>query len=128
MLLFAATLYQFQSTRPVKGATWAWRGMDWVMVFQSTRPVKGATWNGEAWNGEALVSIHAPREGRDRCGASSPTASGTFQSTRPVKGATHDGSTMQIDVAVSIHAPREGRDSRGTWCCCRRCRFNPRAP
>ena len=57
---------QFQSTRPVKGATGPSANAENAAWFQSTRPVKGATdeWDCLDWR-RAVVSIHAPREGRD---------------------------------------------------------------
>ncbi|EGK58597.1 hypothetical protein HMPREF9081_1903 [Centipeda periodontii DSM 2778] len=58
----------FQSTRPVRGATYAWSAWYDVPEFQSTRPVRGATRNGR----------------------SASPADGEFQSTRPVRGATQD--------------------------------------
>ena len=58
------------------------------MAFQSTRPVKGATRSAGQPHRPALVSIHAPREGRDANPIPNPTPSVSFQSTRPVKGAT----------------------------------------
>ena len=99
-----------------------------IMEFQSTRPVWGATTEQELWERQAGVSIHAPRVGRDTaeaarklpaggfnprapCGArqtlrifSAPAEA--FQSTRPVWGAT-----LQAD---------QSNRSRGS--------FNPRAP
>ena len=59
------TLDVFQSTLPVKGATWLADRIDYKSVFQSTLPVKGAT-NMLAWSHSDLrISIHAPREGSD---------------------------------------------------------------
>ena len=59
-----------------------------AVSFQSTRPVKGATRASiDAWRGR-LVSIHAPREGRDTSNAKQVKRALKFQSTRPVKGAT----------------------------------------
>ena len=37
-----------------------------LLSFQSTRPVKGATRLGQMLEANTAVSIHAPREGRDR--------------------------------------------------------------
>ena len=81
---------------------------------------------------ERLISIHAPRVGRDRlmpdlviahvhfnprapCGARQVEASTTgvnlkFQSTRPVWGATDDTIEETKPKSISIHAPRVGRD------------------
>ena len=56
---------EFQSTRPVRGATCA-ASKDYAeLVFQSTRPVRGAT-----------------------IAATVATPTTIFQSTRPVRGAT----------------------------------------
>jgi len=69
-----------------------------------------------------LVSIHAPREGRDMVVVLRTTPSRRFQSTRPVRGATPSPATALYTDAVSIHAPREGRDdgdSPATPCCLR---------
>ncbi len=101
---------EFQSTRPVRGATYDdWRAV-YVDKFQSTRPVRGATNGGITAQPQIDVSIHAPRTGRDqrrdhstaadRCfnprapyGArpvkdEAFAALKPFQSTRPVRGAT----------------------------------------
>ena len=102
------------------------------LAFQSTRPVRGATAAIVLLLADAVVSIHAPRAGRDTwiirqwaamtcfnprapCGARPPLThllhhSGLFQSTRPVRGATGAAGGQCARLAVSIHAPRAGRD------------------
>ena len=61
-----ADMNRFQSTRPVKGATWMRpSSVFWRTLFQSTRPVKGATPGRHLAGALRDVSIHAPREGRD---------------------------------------------------------------
>ena len=78
--------------------------------FQSTRPVKGATYY-PCWPPDGRrVSIHAPREGRDLPVSESSADTKRFQSTRPVKGATFAPLHAAHLPPVSIHAPREGRD------------------
>ncbi len=102
-------------------------------LFQFTRPVGGATGPPASMTAEELVSIHAPRGGRDRrrrarrtsgsCfnsrapwGARHPVHGragdgGAFQFTRPVGGATEARfAPFEIEI-VSIHAPRGGRDA-----------------
>ena len=99
---------------------------------------------------QRLVSIHAPRAGRDTrlyqlkaeqdgfnprapCGArpesfEAAIVQAVFQSTRPVRGATFhlcDNTNFPI---VSIHAPHAGRDRIGIQDVRRPRRFNPRAP
>ena len=55
----------FQSTRPVRGATNYLRYTDYEGVFQSTRPVRGATPASKSYVPFQVISIHAPRAGRD---------------------------------------------------------------
>ena len=120
-------------------------------LFQSTRPAKGATRGCGLNVYHTLVSIHAPREGRDVQIAEWKDVENMFQSTRPAKGATHKESSAWSTVSsfnpraprrarlnivnmyvyiigVSIHAPREGRDV--IWRCFTSyaTSFNPRAP
>ena len=79
----------FQSTHPVRGATWSLscstndptyfnprtpcgvrqrndRQSDYDRTFQSTHPVRGATQSRHLKRGSADISIHAPRAGCDR--------------------------------------------------------------
>ncbi len=56
---------EFQSTRPVWGATDEISKWDTQMQFQSTRPVWGATGKYLSDNQAFVISIHAPRVGRD---------------------------------------------------------------
>jgi hypothetical protein len=56
------------------------------------------------------VSIHAPRGGRDTSPSQTFTEPMTFQSTRPAGGATADFGSDGVARSVSIHAPRGGRD------------------
>ena len=74
-------------------------------MFQSTRPARGATRVDAGFERECSVSIHAPREGRDRHG----------------QHCTHE-------LFVSIHAPREGRDIEAFVGLVGGGSFNPRAP
>ena len=56
---------EFQSTRPVRGAT-VNRAADQIAgLFQSTRPVRGATLDDLQPYKTVKISIHAPRAGRD---------------------------------------------------------------
>ena len=59
---------QFQSTRPMRGATFQ-DGLGWMAEqFQSTRPMRGATCLAVCLFPRCIVSIHAPHAGRDgRC-------------------------------------------------------------
>ena len=83
-------LFLFQSTRPVRGATLVRRfPILQSSKFQSTRPVRGATINlFTCFTLQLIISIHAPRAGRDTVPSSASSAFSKFQSTRPVRGAT----------------------------------------
>ena len=82
----------FQSTRPMRGATWGDQPHLRWGVFQSTRPMRGAT----AW---LMSNRSAPRR---------------FQSTRPMRGATKPSFPAPRPTMISIHAPHAGRDCRGS--------------
>ena len=57
---------QFQSTRPMRGATHSSRfGCAWSSSFQSTRPMRGATLLHAFKSCNFCISIHAPHAGRD---------------------------------------------------------------
>ena len=65
-ILKTVTTCGFQSTRPVWGATTAFNNcLVSSAPFQSTRPVWGATNTGYVNYFKAMISIHAPRMGRD---------------------------------------------------------------
>ena len=102
-------------------------------AFQFTHPGRGATTAACVSFMESNVSIHAPREGCDRCilvdayirtGFNSRTPGGVrqarqaeindlkaFQFTHPGRGATGDINLRRPTTDVSIHAPREGCDA-----------------
>jgi len=97
-----------------------------------------------------VVSIHAPRAGRDpmclairtkrdrfnpraprgaRRRADAPDdGKPQFQSTRPARGATAIAADTLAALDVSIHAPRAGRDRSTIRMSKTAKRFNPRAP
>ena len=79
---------EFQSTRPMRGATSQSRTVRIRYRFQSTRPMRGATSCACGW-----VDL--------------PTG---FQSTRPMRGATISTIANALGIAISIHAPHAGRD------------------
>ena len=120
------------------------------MQFQSTRPVRGATAVAAVCHLPEAISIHAPRAGRDLdfnpaatslsnfnprapCGARRAAlmlflSISEFQSTRPVRGATAPAkrrppSTSDFNPRAPCGA-RRGGDRRGHG----QRNFNPRAP
>ena len=79
--------------------------------FQSTRPIRGATMLRDGGIVEVEISIHAPHTGRDPARADSDSRREIFQSTRPIRGATcHNVQTYKLVLLISIHAPHTGRD------------------
>ena len=81
----------------MRGATTAGRALWPFLPFQSTRPVRGATKAGLRGLLLCVISIHAPRAGRDPQLAALLTAVLKFQSTRPVRGATPNGAYAFIE-------------------------------
>ena len=121
------------------------------MLFQSTRPLRGATWVQRGPEVAGLISIHAPLAGRDLFLRRTYPELREFQSTRPLRGATPPTSGSmagwpyfnprapcgarpagamreRTPDAISIHAPLAGRDPTARRPPCCGCDFNPRAP
>ena len=120
--------------------------------FQSTRPVWGATRAGCGFGRDRRrISIHAPRMGRDWRGcrahrqasdfnprapygarppapAAPPSAFAYFNPRAPYGARLARRILPRALTAISIHAPRMGRDCRRPWACGECADFNPRAP
>ena len=141
----------FQSTRPMRGATFYILPTMRARDISIHAPHAGRDAGDKYITGSNCISIHAPLAGCDvehiqhtvwfspyfnpraPCGARPrrlirPTPRPTFQSTRPVRGATSKKPITELRCQISIHAPRAGRDcSDVARCSCQR-DFNPRAP
>ena len=120
----------------MRGATVVSSIVDQVYVqFQSTRPVRGATGPEQAPGFENCISIHAPRAGRDNDWPCFARSKSYFNPRAPcgarlvldlelflilinfnprapcgARLALHDGKAYPWEI--SIHAPRAGRDKR----------------
>ena len=79
------------------------------VTFQSTRPVRGATFDRFRGTLPLFVSIHAPRAGRDKL-FSSVGFCIAVSIHAPRAGRDSDNALLPINELVSIHAPRAGRD------------------
>ena len=79
--------------------------------FQSTRPVRGATRPCTSRQTQHVVSIHAPRAGRDHLFASSCIPSGCFNPRAPCGARPSAIAAKSNSGMVSIHAPHAGRDT-----------------
>ena len=119
---------EFQSTRPVWGATTIVRRPGNTTRFQSTRPVWGATC-GSVTSGTSYPLFQSTRP---VWGATMKKAKkamcNVFQSTRPVWGATHSPASDPGCARISIHAPRVGRDSSFRRCPCTAAAFQSTRP
>ena len=125
----AARKSRFQSTHPLRGATFATILDSKLSKFQSTHPLRGAT---ESDRGGAKIHL-------------------TFQSTHPLRGATRyicfrllvsryfnprtpcgvrlqPSDNRQRGVSISIHAPLAGCDGQGYRTTITSQNFNPRTP
>ena len=124
---------QFQSTRPVWGATAAsstgcripshfnprtpcgvrresGHRWSWLCYFNPRTPC-GARLAGEGiYTRAEAISIHAPRAGCDAADVIKRCGLVVFQSTRPVWGATDRAFLPCHFGGISIHAPRAGCD------------------
>ena len=117
---------EFQSTRPIRGATrpkmpiappisnfnprapygarhHLYRTLHPCQQFQSTRPIRGATKPGPPTHPSGDISIHAPHTGRDRAKQKQKTRE-QFQSTRPIRGAT--AGMMPAGIKIPNFNPR----------------------
>ena len=102
----------FQSTRPMRGATYLPRKYAAeVDAFQSTRPMRGATRRDEAAGHADCISIHAPHAGRDERPPQEHTSLQSISIHAP-----HAGRDVDVHLraaahsSISIHAPHAGRD------------------
>ena len=145
------TMYLFQSTLPVRGATreclHKWRRKNnfnprspcgerlagfghfySVGKFQSTLPVRGATLRKYLHHRkQSHFNPRSPcgerRDSRRKAGGLSQ-----FQSTLPVRGATVNLCAKGDVASISIHAPRAGSDYAPETSKKTRKNFNPRSP
>ena len=84
-----------------------------LFLFQSTRPVRGATRGAYGAGYIQGISIHAPRAGRDRRWRPGRHRTARYFNPRAPCGARLVESVAAgVDKAISIHAPRAGRDGQ----------------
>ena len=127
-------MQQFQSTRPIRGATQSFPHSFLLSRDFNPRAPYGArrktvhhgrhcreisihaphtgrdSGPGGKRNPPQGISIHAPHTGRDGGTRTLPAWSRRFQSTRPIRGATSNFADAISYPMISIHAPHTGRD------------------
>ena len=111
--IFSGLTPEFQSTRPIRGATAICAGYIYVIgAFQSTRPIRGAT-SGRLPAG--IFTMHfnprAPYGARRMCRSGSSGCAQNFNPRAPygARPFLRDGNRLGRN-AISIHAPHTGRD------------------
>ena len=125
-------IVKFQSTHPLRGATFCICRAFARSTFQSTHPLRGATIPVRMVKKESKISIHAPLAGCDARLRYQHSRESKFQSTHPLRGATQPravgqarldfnprtpcgvrhpaGKVIRFTHFISIHAPLAGCD------------------
>ena len=118
----------FQSTAPVWGPTVAAALVRLPAEFQSTAPVWGPT-HAFVWlPGTAVISIHGPRVGADRCICSPFLQAAYFNPRPPCGGRRQAFPSSRCPVQFQSTAPVWGPTRSSRRKLCFHCNFNPRPP
>ena len=126
-----SSVYTFQSTHPVRGATYVTvLNNVRLTVFQSTHPVRGATRrSGCIYRACACISIHAPRAGCDSQYAWDVIMPLSISIHAPRAGCDpHLQQFVKRFCKISIHAPRAGCDPPLSGWGCSYCTFQSTHP
>ena len=133
---WAVSAGTFQSTHPLRGATFFLFSPCRHRQFQSTHPLRvqsthplrGATFIEIDAKEIYDISIHAPLAGCDASNADKVQPKAKFQSTHPLRGATAKKHSASAAKAISIHAPLAGCDQTPAGPTAAPLHFNPRTP
>ena len=123
-------MIQFQSTRPLRGAT----DVRWVSRAASCDFNPRAPYGARRDQGHVLalldgISIHAPLTGRDSTCRAQYSGRKKFQSTRPLRGATSAAATSRhISIGFQSTRPLRGATASSESSITAISNFNPRAP
>ena len=88
------TRIKFQSTHPMRGATYATLRDRRVIVISIHAPHAGCDYERVRFGKRIGISIHAPHTGCDMPMTLSASRCCTFQSTHPIRGATRHLSSV----------------------------------
>ena len=81
-----------------------------LSTFQSTHPMRGATWRGTARRPHAQISIHAPHAGCDAVRAQVRLRIKAISIHAPHAGCDQNQYQQRLAQMISIHAPHAGCD------------------
>ncbi len=101
--------FQFQFTRPTRGATAGTRRTADYRRVSIHAPHAGRDGRDERAVLVRGVSIHAPHAGRDFPASSAPSAGAAFQFTRPTRGATNVLADVLSNAGFQFTRPRGAR-------------------
>ena len=118
----------FQSTRPMRGATFLNATSECRKVFQSTRPMRGATFRRARYGRLCHVSIHAPHAGRDRQGGADTGRHRCFNPRAPCGARPSLNELLWCRAGFQSTRPMRGATLTYLWISFIALSFNPRAP
>ena len=99
-----------------------------MLQFQSTLPVRGATFTTQVLFFKFIISIHAPRTGSDFVPVLQGYQQCYFNPRSPYGERLLQTKEIVSGGAISIHAPRTGSDVFSAALRANRTYFNPRSP
>ncbi len=118
----------FQSTLPLRGATYSYWISPSVQIFQSTLPLRGATFSMRLVQHIVSISIHTPLAGSDGTARPWSRPCGNFNPHSPC-GERRSIERSNISASqISIHTPLAGSDCTSMESCPMRSYFNPHSP
>ena len=118
----------FQSTLPLRGATFKRRLKVSGPVISIHAPLTGSDCNANQRFPSRSISIHAPLTGSDLIFGVPMLMPKGFQSTLPLRGATFSPCVIADFSQISIHAPLTGSDLFHDFFTLAKGDFNPRSP
>ena len=104
---------QFQSTLPLRGATYSYWISPSVQIFQSTLPLRGATFSMRLVQHIVSISIHTPLAGSDGTARPWSRPCGNFNPHSPCGERQYAYRHPSVKVEISIHTPLAGSDEAG---------------
>ena len=123
-----STLHLFQSTHPMRGATFCIGYCFSTNSISIHAPHARCDLRASQPLLSLCISIHAPHARCDVGKIVGRSASGRFQSTHPMRGATSINLFHSLEINISIHAPHARCDIFVNVKTIEMTNFNPRTP